>query len=245
MSDKEKADPDQDLNPKALDLFRLILHVIFQNDQATEVCVSIRTDDDGSHLVSIATDCDAFEQFHKPVGRLKAVISETCRRLVVVCRDWAVLHRGTESKPVEPSQIQHDRTICSIGADLLCPDPGLRKALLELVEALMPPPHIHLEVQGRHLHARAPLQMIRLSVGDTAMGATTVTGELHNLPPRMHEHHDVRPVILIGGIPVGPCDLPYQFNVTAGLGMKDAKAAIQEINRALAVRMPSPLKDGG
>jgi hypothetical protein len=227
-----------------LDLFRLILHVVFQNDRATEVCISITTDCDGCSSVAIASDCDAFERYYQPVGRLKSVIAETCRTLAVVCRDRAVVHRGAVSSPIKPSEIQHDRMICSIGAELRCTDPGLRQALIELVEALMPPPNIHLEVQGRHLHARAPLRMMELSVGDDETGKSRLTGELHNLPPAMHEHHAPRPIILIGGIPVGLCELPYQFNVTAGCGLEDAETIVPEISRALASRMPSPLPDG-
>lgn len=107
----------------------------------------------------------------------------------------------------------------------------------------MPPPNIHLEVQGRHVHARAPLRMMELTVGDDVTGKARLTGELHNLPPKMHDGQDVSPIILIGGIPVGLCKLPYQFNVTAGLGLKDAESMTPEINKALAARMPSPLND--
>jgi hypothetical protein len=228
---------------KAMDLFRLILHGIFQNDKATEVCVSVKPNGEGDNLVAIATDCDAFERYYQPTGRLKTVISETCRTLAVVCRDRAVVHRGAVSDPVEPSQIQHDRTICSIGAELRFDEPGLRNALIELMESLMPPPNIHLEVQGRHIHARAPLHMLELTVGDNVTGETTVTGELHNLPPKLHDKHVVYPIILVSGIPVGQCELPYQFNITAGLGLKDAETMIAEVNRALTARMPSPLME--
>jgi hypothetical protein len=228
---------------KTLDLFRLILHGVFQNDKVTEVCVSVKPNGDGDPLVAIASDCDAFEQYLQPSGRLKTVVSETCRTLAVVCRDRAVIHRGAVSEPVEPSQIQHDRAICSIGAELRFDEPGLRTALIELMESLIPPPGIHLEVQGHHIHARAPLRIIDLLIDDGGMGNLSVTGELHNLPPKLHEKHVVYPIILIGGIPVGQCILHYQFNITAGLGLKDAETMIAEVNRALEARMPSPLND--
>lgn len=234
---------DLDLMQKTLDLFRLILHGVFQHDKATEVCISIRNEGDGGISAAIATDCDAFDRYYQPTGRLKTVIAETLRTLAVACKDRAIVHRGAVSDPVSPTQIQHDRTICSLGAELRCVDLGLRKALLELVETLMPPPNIHLEVQGRHVHARAPLQMLKLTVDDGVMGKLLLIGELHNLPPKIHEGQDVRPIILVSGIPVGLCELAYQFNVTAGLGLKDAETMIPEINRALAARMPSPLND--
>jgi hypothetical protein len=228
---------------KTLDLFRLILHGVFKHDQATEMCVSIRTDDDGDHLVSIAANCDAFSQLLTPVGRLKSVISETCRTLAVVCRDRAVIHRGAVSNPIKPP-VQNERAICSIGAELRCADPCMRKALLELVETLMPPPNIHLEVQGRHVRSRAPLRLMELIVGDDATGKSRLTGELYGLPPKIHDGQEVYPAILVVGIPVGICKSPYQFNITAGLGLKDAEVMIPEINLALEARMPSPLKNG-
>ncbi len=232
-----------ELMQKTLDLFRLVLFGVFQNERASEVCISVRPEDRGATFIAVATDCDAFEQLYEPVGNLKAVISDTCRTLAVICRDRAVVHRGAVSEPVCQREIQHDLTICSIGAELRCSDPGLRDALVKLVEALMPPPNVHLEVQGRHVHSRAPLQIVELSVGDDATGRTTMTGELHNLPQKLHELHDVQPIILVGGIPIGRCELPYQFNITAGLGLKDAETMLQEIGLALEARMPSPLKD--
>ncbi len=243
MKDHGHATPD--FTRKALDLLRLILHGVFENERATEVCVSVKPNGDHEHLVAIASDCDAFERYYEPVGKLKEIIAETCRTLAVVCRDRAIVHRGAISEPVGARETQHELTICSIGAELRCSDPELRKSIIDLIESLMPPPNIHLEVQGRHLHARAPLQMIELTIDDDLVGKASLTGELHNLPQKLHDDHVVQPLVLAGGIPIGPCTLPYQFNIIAGLGLRDSGGMLPEINRALRSRMPSPLPEQG
>lgn len=221
---------------KTLDLFRLIVHDIFDRDQATEACISVRTGDGGARLIAIATDCDAFGRFFRPVGRLRDVVSETCKTMAVICRDRAIIHNGPGSKKVEPSTVDQGGTIYSIGVELKSSDHDLRADLIEMFESLIPPPNLHLEVQGHHVRHRVPLRIIDLSVDDGVMGKLLISGELHNVPVQVREAQ-----VFIGGIPVGKCDVDYQFNVTSGASLKDAARMLGEINKALLARMPSPL----